>query len=67
MKTSFGTQVSQMGLPSFVDIGILFNPLYLTIFIKSLKSKSTQIIRPQKGNSEVSFKSKFHAPASLAR
>ena len=44
MKTSFGTRVSQMGLP-----------LYLTIFIKSLKSKSTQIIKPQKGNSEVSF------------
>ena len=60
MKTSFGTWVSQMGLPSFVDI-ILFSFFIFYYFFRSLKSKSTQIIRPQKGNykefrSTISFK-----------
>ena len=35
---------------------ILFSLFISSIFFESLKSKSTQMLRPQKGNSEVSFK-----------
>ena len=58
MKTSFETRVSRMGLSSFVDINIfviLFSFLTIPHFSESLKSKSTQMLRPQKRNSEVSF------------
>jgi len=61
MKTSFGTRVSRMGLTSFVDINIFVMKYYFILFLlilhffKSLKSKSTQKLRPQKGNSGVSF------------
>ena len=61
MKTSFGTRVSLMGLGSFVDINIFvvkyyfIKFLHILHFFKFLKSKSIQMLRPQKGNSEVSF------------
>ena len=51
-----------MGLGSFVDINIFAMKYYLILvslyfpFFKSLKSKSTQLLRSQKGNSGVSFK-----------
>ena len=60
MKTSFETRVSRMGLGSFVDINIIVLKYYLilvfsySIFFNSLKSKSTKMLRPQKGNSGVS-------------
>jgi len=50
-----------MGLGSFVNINIFvikyyfFTLFIFSIFFESLKSKSTQMSRPQKGNSEVSF------------
>jgi len=61
MKTSFETRVSRMGLGSFVDINIFvvkyyfIKFLHILHFLKFLKSKSTQLPRPQKGNSGVSF------------
>jgi len=59
MKTSFETRVSQMGLGSFVDINIFVRNIILfsfsNFFFKSLKSKSIQMLRPQKGNLGVSF------------
>ena len=61
MKTSFGTRVSRMGLGSFVDINtflwnnILFSFYIFSIYFEYLKLKSTQMLRPQNGNSEVSF------------
>ena len=61
MKTSFETQVSRMGLSSFVDINIFVVKYYFIYFLynlhflKSLKSKYAQMLRPQKGNSRVSF------------
>ena len=62
MKTSFKTRVSRMGLGSFVNINIFvmkyyffFQFVYILHFFESLKSKSTQMLRPQKGNSRVSF------------
>ena len=61
MKTSFKTRVLRMGLRIFVNISIFvmkyyfFQFVYILHFFESLKSKSTQNLRPQKGNSEVSF------------
>ena len=61
MTTSFETRVLQMGLGSFVDINIFVVKYYFIYFLhilhffKSLKSKSTQMLRPQKENSGVSF------------
>ena len=61
MKTSFKTRVSQMGLGSFMNINIFvikyyfFQFVYILHFFESLKSKSTQMLRPQKGNLGVSF------------
>ena len=61
MKTSFETRVSQMGSGSFVDINIFFMKYYFfslfifSIFLEFLKTKSTQMLKPQKGNSGVSF------------
>ena len=61
MKTSFKTRVLRMGFGSFVGINILVIKYFLfgfftfSICVKSLKSKSTKILRPQKGNSGVSF------------
>ena len=61
MKTSFESRVSRMGLGSFVDINIFvvkyyfIKFLHILHFLKFLKSKSTQLPRPQKGNSGVSF------------
>ena len=52
MKTSFKTRVSRIGLGIFVNINIFAVCLY---FFESLKSKSTQMWRPQNGNSGVSF------------
>ena len=48
-----------MGLGSFVNINIFvikyhfIQFVYIHICFESLKSKSTQILRPQKGNSAV--------------
>ena len=57
MKTSFETLVSQMGLGSFVDINIFVMKYYFILvssyspFLKNfLKSKSTKMLRRQKGN-----------------
>ena len=56
MKSSFKARVLRMGLGSFMDINILvikyfsFGFFTFFIFIESLKSKSTQMLRPQKGN-----------------
>jgi len=61
MTTNFETQVSRMGLSSFVDINIFVVKYYFIFFLynlhflKSLKSKYAQMLRPQKGNSRVSF------------
>ena len=50
-----------MGLGIFVNISIFVMKYYLFLFVyilhffESLKSKSTEILRPQKGNSGVSF------------
>ena len=61
MKTIFKTRVSRMGLGIFVNISIFvmkyyfFQFVYILHFFESLKSKSTQNLRPQKGNSGVSF------------
>jgi len=50
-----------MGLGSFMNINIFvikyyfFHLIYILHFFESLKSKSTQMLRPQKGNSGVSF------------
>ena len=61
MKTSFKTRVSRMGLGSFVNIIIFvmkynfFPFVYILHFFESLKLKSTQVLRPQKGNSGVLF------------
>ena len=61
MKTSFETRVSWMGLGRFVDINLFVMKYYLftffifSIFLNPLKSKSTQMLRPQKGNWGVSF------------
>ena len=61
MKTSFKTRVLRMGLRIFVNISIFvmkyyfFQFVYILHFFESLKSKSTQILRPQKGNLGVSF------------
>ena len=61
METSLGTRVSRMGLGSFVDINIFvvkyyfIKFLHILHFFKFLKSKFTQLPRPQKGNSGVSF------------
>ena len=49
-----------MGLDSFVNINIFvmkykFFSVFILHFFESLKSKSTQMFRPQKGNSAVSF------------
>ena len=60
-KTSFKTRVSRMGfIGSFVNINIFkktffFSLFIFSIFFESLKSKSAQMLRPQKGNSRVSF------------
>ena len=57
MKTSLKTQVSRMGLGSFVNINIFVMKYYffsffiVSIFFESLKSKYTQMLRPQKGHS----------------
>ena len=60
MKTSFGTRVSQMGLGSFVDINICYKILFYVVssysyFFRIFATKSTQMLKPQKGNSGVSF------------
>jgi len=61
MKTSFKPRVSRMGLGSFRNINIFeikyfFSVcLYSPFFFESLKSKSAQMLRPQKGNLEVLF------------
>ena len=57
MKTSFKTRVLRIGLGCFVDVNIcVMKYFYLvTSYSPSLKSDSTQILRPQKGNSGVSF------------
>ena len=61
MKTSFKTRVSRMGLGSSVNINIFvmtyyfFQFVYILHFLESLKSKSSQMLRPLKGNSVVSF------------
>ena len=47
MNSSFGTWVSQMGLPSFVDI-ILFSFFIFYHFFRSLKSKSTDNKTPKR-------------------
>ena len=50
-----------MGLGSFVNINIFVMKyyfiqfVYILHFFKSLKSKSIQMLSPQKGNSEVLF------------
>ena len=55
------TRVLRMGLRIFANISIFvmkyyfFQFVYILHFFESLKSKSTQILRPQKGNSGVSF------------
>ena len=54
MKTSCETRVSRMGLGSFVDINIFvmkycfFSFVTFSIFFESLKSKSTQMLKPPK-------------------
>ena len=58
MKTSFKTRVSRMGFCEyqyFCKVMLFFQFLYSLHFFQSLKSKFTQIVRPQKGNSGVSF------------
>ena len=58
MKTSFKTWVLRIGLGCFVDVNICVMKYYfylVTSYSPSLKSNSTQILRPQKGNSGVSF------------
>ena len=61
MKNSFKTRVSRIDLGSLVNINIFvmkyyFFPFVYTVhFFESLKSKSTQMLRPQKVNSGVSF------------
>ena len=51
-----------MGLGSFVNFNIFVMKYYFVslftffIFFEFVKSKSTQMLRPQKGNSGVSFK-----------
>ena len=66
MITSFRTRVSWMGSDSFVDIDIFVTKYYFiqlififSIFFESLKSKSTQMLGPQKGNSGVSFYDRY--------
>ena len=62
MKTSFKSRVSQMGLGSFVNFNIFVMKYYFlslftfSILFEFVKSKSTEMLRPQKGNSGVSFK-----------
>ena len=61
MKTRSETWVSRKGLASFVELNILVMKYYFILFFHFLhffefhKSKSTQILRPQKGNSGVLF------------
>ena len=61
MKNSFKTRVSRTDLGSLVNINIFVMKYYLFPFVytvhsfESLKSKSTQMLRPQKVNSGVSF------------
>ena len=61
MKTTFETRVLRMGLGSFVNIKIFvmkyyfFQFDYILLFFESVKSKSRQMLRPQKGNWKVSF------------
>ena len=69
LKTSFKAWVSQMGLGSFVNINIFvmkyyfFQFVYILIFFKSLKSKSTQMLTPQKkiGSVVQQYSFKFRA------
>ena len=62
MKPSFKSRVSQMGLGSFVNFNIFVMKYYFlslftfSILFEFVKSKSTEMLRPQKGNSGVSFK-----------
>ena len=58
MKTSFKTQVLWMGLGSFVDINIFVVKYFFNWFIHILHFFRIKIytkLRPQKGNSRVSF------------
>jgi len=58
MKTSFKTQVLRMGLGSFVDINIFVVKYFFNWFIHILhffRIKIYKKLRPQKGNSRVSF------------
>ena len=75
MKTSFKTRVLRMGLGSFVNINIfvikiiLFSLFTFSILFEFVKSKSTQMLRPQKRKfrsyvQRYSFK--FRAQGSLA-
>ena len=71
MKTSFKPRVLRMGLGGFVDINILvikyfsFGFFTFFIFVESLKSKSTQMLRPQEGNSGVSFNDTLYKSRAL--
>ena len=64
-ENQFRTRVSRMSLSSFVDINIfvlkyyVFQFLYILHFVESLKSKSSQMLTPQKGNWMVSFNDTF--------
>ena len=61
MKNSLRTRVSRIGLGSFVNTNflsrdiVLFSFFTFAFFFISLKSKPTQMLRRQKGNSGISF------------
>ena len=61
MKTSFETRVSRMGLGSFVDINIFVMKYFFYLvsshfpFLSNLLNQIYKMLRPQKGNSGVSF------------
>ena len=61
IKTSFKTRVSQMGLGSFVNINVFvlknhfFQFVYILNFFESLKSKSTQMLKPKKKENAILF------------
>ena len=68
LKTSFKTRVSRLGLGSCVNMNIcyeIFSLFLFSIFFESLKSKCTQMLRPQKGNSGVLYSFKFRAQSAL--
>ena len=56
-ENHFKPRVSRMGLSSFVNFNIFlmkfyfFQYVYILLFFESLKSKSTQMLKPQKENS----------------